>query len=91
MLLNNLPVSQYALNQTKNLLYISEIARGWKMYGKTGCGTDNYTIKYWFIGWITNEEKNKSLIFASLIKTQQKDIAKIRNLCVTNTIIKLFE
>lgn len=91
LLLNNLPVSQYALNQTKNLLYISEIARGWKMYGKTGCGTDNYTIKYWFVGWITNEEKNKSLIFASLIKTQQKDIAKIRNLCVTNTIIKLFE
>lgn len=67
---------------TKNILYVGELAEGWKLYGKTGTGhqwnasqtTQNPKLHQgWFVGWI---EKNKRrIVFAKLLldKKEIKD------------------
>ena len=47
-----LPVSQKAFSMTKDILYIQELAGGWKLYGKTGNGLQLTKKHGWFVGWI---------------------------------------
>ncbi len=58
-----LPVSQAALDKTKAILFIQELAGGWKLYGKTGNGRQlssdkNHKLPLqhgWFVGWIEKD------------------------------------
>lgn len=70
LLLNQLPVSQHAINMTKNILFNENLANGWALYGKAGSGFgENKDGSYdenrrlgWFVGWI---EKDKQIyVFA---------------------------
>lgn len=58
-----LPVSKKAFTMTKDILYIQELAGGWKLYGKTGTGRQLSADKSkklplqhgWFVGWIEKD------------------------------------
>jgi beta-lactamase class D len=57
LIANNLPVSSYAMETTKKILFLNDLENGWKLYGKTGSGTESNeerenTVSSWFIGWI---------------------------------------
>lgn len=64
---NKLPVSHKSYEKTKKILFIQELAGGWKLYGKTGNGwqlnsdkTKKLNLQHgWFVGWI---EKNGRVI-----------------------------
>ncbi len=56
MLLGELPVSSYALQMTKELLFKEELPTGWKLFGKTGLGnTAEDEESGWFVGWVEKE------------------------------------
>jgi len=73
LLANTMPVSTYAQNITRNIIYIEDLPGGWKLYGKTGSGfllnkdrTKKLDLKHgWFVGWIENA--NKKVIFVNHI------------------------
>jgi beta-lactamase class D len=75
---NKLPVSLKSQEMTRNLLFIEELADGWKLYGKTGSGSllnEDRTQKLdrqigWFIGWIQNS--HRTIIFANFIEDEDK-------------------
>lgn len=55
-----LPISGYAIQMTKQLLFLEDLPEGWKLYGKTGWGS---TIENgekihvgWFVGWFNKGE-----------------------------------
>lgn len=58
MLQNKLPISDSAIQKTKELLLLEELPKGWKLFGKTGwsgsiTGQDGKNIEIgWFVGWI---------------------------------------
>jgi beta-lactamase class D len=84
-----LPLSQKAFTMTKEILYIQELAGGWKLYGKTGNGrllTEDKSRKLvlqqgWFVGWI--EKGNRVISFASHI-TDSKEKATFASFRVKN-------
>jgi beta-lactamase class D len=57
-----LPVSKKASKMTKTLLFIEDLGDGWRLYGKTGSGTEKDRPAAWFIGWI--EHNNRQIVFA---------------------------
>jgi beta-lactamase class D len=69
-----LPVSQKAQELTRKILFVEELANGWKLYGKTGSGcllnadgSKNPDRKIgWFVGWIEN--RNRKIVFAHYIE-----------------------
>lgn len=71
-----LPVSQYALEQTAQLLKVKDLPNGWQVFGKTGTGApvgpdgkDDYSRSYgWFVGWATNGER--TIVFARLAQDE---------------------
>ena len=72
-----LPVSQKSYNITKKIMFIQEMAGGWKLYGKTGNGRqfdkDGHKTDLqhgWFVGYI--EKGNRRIVFASHIADQEK-------------------
>ncbi len=79
LLANTVPVSIYAQAMTRNIIYVEDLAYGWKFYGKTGSGfllnkdrTKNLEIKHgWFIGWI--EKNNKKIVFVNHIVDDKKE------------------
>lgn len=89
LLLKTLPVSASSYLQTQNLLYHSDLTDGWKLYVKTGCGSDEDSSRGWFVGWATNEEKNRTFIFASLVKSQDKDALANRDLAKASALDEL--
>lgn len=76
MVREELSISSYAFQTTKNLLFKEEFLNGWKLYGKTGwsgsnVAKDGITLEFsWFVGWIENE--NCFLPFAYLIRSEEK-------------------
>lgn len=70
MLDGQLPVSDYALAVTRNILWIEELGNGWDLYGKTGLsfernedGTlDKERWLAWFVGWA--EKDDRRFLFA---------------------------
>lgn len=66
MIQGDLPVSQYAVQMTKALLFREERSDGWRLYGKLGGGDSADGLEYgWFVGWI--EKKSLFFPFAYLI------------------------
>lgn len=77
MIQGQLPVSNNALQMTKNLLFKEESALGWKFFGKTalGCTVDaqgkNLQVR-WFVGWVENTQM--FFPFAYLLLEQEIDM-----------------
>ncbi len=72
-----LPVSQASYDKTKRIMFIQEMAGGWKLYGKTGNGKQidkdgNKTDMQhgWFVGYI--EKGNRRIVFASHVTDSEK-------------------
>ena len=71
-----LPVSQYAHEQTARLLKVKDLPDGWQVFGKTGTGApigpdgkDDYSRSYgWFVGWATNGQR--TIVFARLAQDE---------------------
>jgi len=67
LIANKLPVSILAHEMTKNILFVEELPGGWKLFGKTGNGSQISKDKSqqldlqqgWFIGWV---QKNEQII-----------------------------
>lgn len=61
MIQKNLPISNDAIEMTKELLFIENLSEGWKLFGKTGFGSivDNDGAQLeigWFVGWIEKDD-----------------------------------
>jgi beta-lactamase class D OXA-29 len=72
-----LPISDISYDKTKIIMFIQEMAGGWKLYGKTGNGRQfdkdgNKTDLQdgWFVGYI--EKGNRKIVFASHIVDNEK-------------------
>ncbi|MBM3198054.1 MAG: class D beta-lactamase [Chlamydiae bacterium] len=77
MLLGNLSVSPYAVQETKALLYKEELFEGWRLFGKTGwsgAAEEGVLEHGWFIGWI--EKDHLFFPFAYLIREQKIDLGQ---------------
>jgi beta-lactamase class D len=73
-----LPVVDQAYKMTKNIMFIQEMAGGWKLYGKTGNGLQfdkdgNKTdLQHgWFVGFI--QKNGRTIVFASHITDDKKE------------------
>lgn len=63
MVQGKLPVSEKSVQMTKQLLFIENIADGWKLYGITGSGyivnpanpSDKSKPIGWFVGWVERQ------------------------------------
>jgi beta-lactamase class D OXA-29 len=71
------PISCASYDKTKSIMFIQEMAGGWKLYGKTGNGTQldkdgNQTdLQHgWFVGYI--EKGTRRVVFASHITDDKK-------------------
>ena len=79
MLDGKLHVKPYAVEMTKNILFVEELKDGWKLYGKTGMGgvfsidgtKDTDLYHGWFIGWI--EKGDRRIIFSNHIEDSKKE------------------
>lgn len=78
-------LSEESYDKTKNIMFIQEMAGGWKLYGKTGNGGQidkegNKTNlqQGWFVGYI--EKGDRRIVFASHItdKEKQNTFASLR-------------
>jgi beta-lactamase class D len=75
MIEGNLPISQKAIQMTKEILFKEELGLGWKLYGKTGWSgsditRDGKTLQFgWFVGWIENGDR--FFPFAYLIRNDK--------------------
>ena len=74
---NKLPISQKSHEMTKKIMFMQELPGGWKLYGKTGNGSqlDHNKQKTdlqhgWFVGWI--EKDGRRIIFASHLADSNK-------------------
>jgi beta-lactamase class D len=72
-----LPISRAAYDKTKTIMFIQEMAGGWKLYGKTGNGRQfdkdgNKTdLQHgWFVGYI--EKGSRRIVFASHMVDKEK-------------------
>jgi beta-lactamase class D len=100
MLAGTLPIKPYAIEMTKNILFLEELKNGWKLYGKTGSGyllnedrTQKLEIKHgWFIGWIVKGDKK--IIFVNHIvdnKIEEKHAGPRAKANVKERIIKIID
>lgn len=68
-----IPISPKAHEMTKNILFLEELPNGWKLYGKTGSGSqltkdraEKLKLQHgWFVGWI--EKDGRAIVFAKHI------------------------
>ena len=90
-----LPISSASYDKTKKIMFIQEMAGGWKLYGKTGNGKqfDKEGSKTdlqhgWFVGYI--EKGNRRIVFASHMvdKEKQSTFASFR--ARNDALIKLW-
>ncbi len=72
-----LQVNKASYDKTKEIMFIQEMAGGWKLYGKTGNGLlkdkdgNKTDLQHgWFVGYI--EKGNRRVVFASHIKDEEK-------------------
>lgn len=78
MLNKQLPISAYAIEETKKLLFIDEFPNGSKFFGKTGwSGSSNLETNNelgWFVGWV--EKENTFFPFAYNIVDTKIDLGE---------------
>ncbi len=93
MIREEMAISANAIRMTKSLLFVEELAGGWKLFGKTGFGKDaNWEIG-WFVGWV---EKEKNIfVFAYNIQDTKVDPAKriprVKQLLAESNVLNLEE
>jgi beta-lactamase class D len=77
MVEGRLPVSEYALAMTRNILFIEDLGNGWSLFGKTGVGKEwlvqaapglENHYSGWFVGWVENGDRR--YFFALLLRGQ---------------------
>ncbi len=73
MVQEELPVSRYAIQMTKQLVFIDAFHK-WKLFGKTGQGSIDGHELGWFVGWI--EKDNRFYPFAYTIRDTKIDLSK---------------
>lgn len=79
MLQHQLPISSYAVETTKSILFTEEWDNGWKLFGKTG---SDLSMCAWYVGWVEKEGDLK--IFALVVEefttlpTKQDRIARVK-------------
>lgn len=91
-----LPLSQKAYSKTKEILYLQELAGGWKLYGKTGNGqqlkedkNQKFPLQHgWFVGWIAKD--NRVITFAKHIKDSKKENSFASFRAKNEALIQLF-
>ncbi len=79
LLADKLPVSKKAQALTRNIMFVEELDGGWKLYGKTGSGsqpnadgTQNKDLQMgWFVGWV--EKDNRKIVFAHYLADSEKN------------------
>lgn len=62
MLQKKFPISLYAIEMTRKLLFVEELPHGWKLFGKTGWSGSTHKLDGkdelgWFVGWIEKEDQ----------------------------------
>ena len=97
LLANDLPVSKKAHEMTRNILFVEELSDGWKLYGKTGSGSQPSKKKAeklnlqigWFIGWM--QKDNRTIVFVHYIedKKEQEIPPGIRAKAIAKEKLKL--
>jgi len=75
LLNHSLSVSNYAHDQTRRILFNSDLGDGWKLYAKTGGGVEKNKTLAWFVGWTKHEAKNKIYIFACLMQSHDDELS----------------
>lgn len=81
-----LPVNNQAFIRTKNIMYLQELAGGWKLYGKTGNGSqlskdenEKLSLQHgWFVGWIEKEGRVLSFVQHITDNKQHSTFASFR-------------
>ena len=72
LLKQDFPISSYAQEITKKLLFVEELSNGYKLFGKRGAGFQNNGFQMgWFIGWIT--KLDKTFIFVIFIQDEKSE------------------
>lgn len=79
MINRGVPLSNNAIQITKELLFIETLADGWKLFGKTGAGSlvDEEGKKLevgWFVGWV--EKDQRFYPFAYNIREEQINLGQ---------------
>jgi beta-lactamase class D len=92
MLKNELPISNYAIEKTKQLLFLEELQTEWKLFGKTGSSTskpDGKNELGWFVGWI--QKGNEYYLFAYNIRDEKvilsQRIPRVKQLLVESNVM----
>ncbi len=78
LVMHNLPVSDYAMAETLNIIEVSDGAEGWHLHGKTGAayprnsdGTFDAAHGYgWYVGWAVRNAE--TYVFARLDQDEKK-------------------
>jgi beta-lactamase class D len=95
MVLKELPVSSSAFEKTKTLLFKEDLVNEWKLYGKTGAGSDiprdgKKLDHSWFVGWI--EKGDRFLPFAYLIRSEkinfEQRIPRVKELIIATNVME---
>ncbi|MDP1602483.1 MAG: class D beta-lactamase [Legionella sp.] len=91
-----IPVSKKSLAMTKNIMYIQELAGGWKLYGKTGSGrqlspdkNQKLSLQHgWFVGWIEKDDRVITFALHIADSKQNKVFASFR--AKNDALVKLW-
>lgn len=95
MIQKNLPISNHAIEMTKELLFIENLSEGWKLFGKTGFGSivDNDGAQLeigWFVGWIEKDDTFFPLAYnirENKINLAQR-IPRVKQLLAESNVLK---
>jgi beta-lactamase class D len=92
LIASKLPVSKESQQLTRNILFVEELSNGWKLYGKTGSGSqlnqeDVATNIGWFIGWL--EKKDRRIVFAHYIEGNKDGLGKVAREMAKEKLLKL--
>lgn len=93
---NKLSVSAKSYEMTKKIMFIQELAGGWKLYGKTGNGwqlnsekTQKLNLQHgWFVGWI--EKNGRVITFVEHLSDDKKQDIFASFRARNNALIKLY-
>jgi beta-lactamase class D len=90
-----LPVSHASYDKTKKIMFIQEMAGGWKLYGKTGNGrqldkdSNKTELQHgWFVGYI--EKGSCRIVFASHMVDNEKQSTFASFRARNDALIKLW-
>ena len=96
MIIGKLPISSNAIKMTRTLLFKEETPEGWRLYGKTGGGSDigkdGKTVEHrWFVGWI--EKNHQFFPFSYLFRGEKisfdQRITRVKQLLSDSGILRV--